>query len=146
MRVVDFKINRSENAMLKMPSKHASIFTTLRLANLRLPATGFSEIRRPATRAAEMQQEYRFLSSSRKSTSQGRAIVRGASQRTCYNDRIVNTQKRSQPRRSNSIVHCGFIGVSGRIDDQLWASQGSLARSARDRAHCWQGFHDPGAY
>jgi len=132
--------------MLKMPPKPASIFTTLHLADLRLPATGFAEIRRRATRTVEMQQEYRFLSSSRKSTSLGRAIVRGASLRTSYNDRIVNTPKRSQPRRPNSIVHSGFIGVSGRIDDQLWASQGSLARPTRDRAHCWQGFHDAGAY
>jgi hypothetical protein len=132
--------------MLKMPSKHASISTTLRLPDLRLPATGFAEIRRRATRAVEMQQEYRFLSSSRKSTSQGRAIVRGASQRTSDNERIVITPKRSQPRRPNSIVHSGFIGVSGRIDDHLWASQGSIARPARDRAHCWQGFYDTRAH
>jgi hypothetical protein len=132
--------------MLRVPPKHASIFTTLRLADLRLPATGFAEIRRHATRAVEMQQEYRFLSSSRKSTSLGRAIVRGASLQTSYNDRIVNAPKRSQPRRPDSIVHSGFIGVSGRIDDQLWASQGSLARPTGDRAHCWQGFHDAGAY
>jgi hypothetical protein len=58
--------------MLKMPPKHASVSATLRLADLRLPATGFAEMRWHATQVIEMQQEYHFLSSSRKSTSQGR--------------------------------------------------------------------------
>jgi len=135
--------------MLKVPPKHASISTTLRLADLRLPATEFAETRWHAMQVIEMQQEYHFLSSSRKSTSQGRIIMRAAlraTQRTSYNERIVITPKRSQPRRPNSIVHSGFIGVSRRIDDQLRAPQGSIARPARDRAHCWQGFYDAGAY
>jgi hypothetical protein len=125
--------------MLKMPPKHASISTTLRLADLRLPATGFAEIRWHAMQVIEIQQEYHFLSSSRKSTSQSRIIMRAelwAIQRSSYNERIVITPKRSQPQRPNSIVHSGFIGVSRRIDDQLRAPQGSIARSTRDRAHC----------
>jgi hypothetical protein len=135
--------------MLKMPPKHASISTTPRLADLRLPATGFAEIRWHAIQVIEMQQEYHFLSSSRKSTSRGRIVMRAelwATQRTSYHERIVITPKRSQPRRPNSIVHSGFIGVSRRIDDQLRAPQGSIARPTRDRAHCWQGFYDAGAY
>jgi hypothetical protein len=135
--------------MLKMPPNHASISTMLRLADLRLPASGFAEIRRLTMQVIEMQQEYHFLSSSRKSISRGRIIQRAAlrtSQRTSYNERIVITPKRSQPRRPNSIVHSGFIGVSRWIDDQLRAPQGSIARSTRDRAHCWQGFYDAGAY
>src|SRR6266700_197017 len=135
--------------MLRVSPKHASIFATLRLADSGLSTSGFAEIRWHAMRVAEMQQEYHFLSSSRKSTSQGRVIMRAelrATQRTSYNERIVNTPKRSQPRRPNSIVHSGFIGVSGRIDDQLRASQGSIARPTRDRAHRWQGFYDAGAY
>jgi len=135
--------------MLKKPPKHASIFTTLRLADLRLPATGFAEIRWHAMQVIEIQQEYHFLSSSRKSTSRGRIVMRAelwATQRSSYHERIVNTPKRSQPRRPNSIVHSGFIGVSRRIDDQLRAPQGSIARPPRDRAHCWQGFYDAGAY
>jgi hypothetical protein len=42
--------------MLKMPPKHASISTALRLADLRLPATGFAEIRWHAMQVIEMQQ------------------------------------------------------------------------------------------
>jgi hypothetical protein len=126
--------------MLKMPPKHASISTTLRLADLRLPATGFAEIRWHAMQVIEMHQEYHFLSSSRKSTSRGRIVMRAApraTQRTSYHERIVITPKRRQPRRPNSIVHSGFIGVSRRIDDQFRAPQGSIARPTRDRAHCW---------
>jgi hypothetical protein len=52
--------------MLKMPPKPASISTTLRLADLRLPATEFAEIRWHAMQVIEMQQEYHSLSSSRK--------------------------------------------------------------------------------
>jgi hypothetical protein len=33
-------------------------------------------------------------------------------QRTCYNECIVNTPKRGQPRRSDSTVHGSFVGVS----------------------------------
>jgi hypothetical protein len=135
--------------MLKMPPKHASISTTLRLADLRLPATEFAEIRWHAMQVIETHQEYHFLSSSRKSTSQGRIVLRAgprATQRMNYHERIVNTPKRSQPRGPNSIVHSGFIGVSRRIDDQFRAPQGSTARPTRDRAHCWQGFYDAGAY
>jgi hypothetical protein len=58
--------NWSEDAMLKMPPTPASISTTLRLADLRLPATEFAEIRWHAMQVIEMQQEYHFLSSSRK--------------------------------------------------------------------------------
>jgi hypothetical protein len=135
--------------MLKVSPKHASISTSLRLADLRLPATGFAEMRWRAIHAIGMHQEYHFLSSSRKSTSRGRIIMRAelwATQRSSYNERIVLTPKRSQPRRPYSIVHSGFIGVSRRIDDQLWAPQGSIARPTRDRAHCWKGFYHAGAY
>src|SRR5258705_13335335 len=133
--------------MLKMPPKHASISTTLRLADLRLPATGFAEIRWHAMQVIEMQQEYHFLSSWRKSTSQGRIIMRAeiwATQRSSYNERSVITPKRSQPRRPNSIVHSGFISVSRRMDDHLGALQGSIARPTTYRAHWWQGFYDAG--
>jgi hypothetical protein len=135
--------------MLKVAPKRASIFTTRLFANFRDSTNGIAETRWQSIQAVTMQQEYRFLSSARKSTSQGRVIRRAtlrATPRASYNERIVNTSRRSQPRRPNSIVHSGFIGVSGRIDDQFWASQGSLAWPARDRAHCWQGFHDAGAY
>lgn len=47
--------------MLKMSAKHASIFATLRLADLGLSTRGLAETRWRAMRAFKLQREYRFL-------------------------------------------------------------------------------------
>jgi hypothetical protein len=125
----------------------AGFFTTQRQVDLRFSTSAPEQTRGHSMRVIRMQRKYRFLSPSRGSPSQRCAIVRAAYiPRTCYNEFIVNTPKRRQPRRSHSTVYGSFVGISRRIDDQFRASQGSVARPTRHRAHCWQGFYDAGTY
>ena len=134
--------------MSNPPTKRTGFSTTQRQSDLRLLTIGSEQTRGHSMWVIRMQREYRFLSSSRGSPSQNCAIMRAALDisRTCYNECAVNSPKRRQPRRSHSIVNCSFVGIPRWINDQFRASQGSVARSARHRAHCWQGFYDAGTY
>jgi hypothetical protein len=118
--------------------EHASNSTSPLFSDSGFSASGLARIRWRATRVAQSAPRAPFsLVAGTGNIAGMRNWLRNVDeiQRVCYHGRTNKPSKRNCSQRSNSTVHRSIAGISRWVDDELWASQASFARSPHHRAH-----------